>query len=269
MATYAIGDVQGCYATLQRLLARIKFNPHHDTVWLAGDLVNRGPDSLSVLRWARDMGERVVAVLGNHDLRLLSIAHGVKELRPSDTLTPILEAPDRDALVAWLQARPLVHRQGQHLMLHAGVVPSWDINAIEAHGRAVQDALASAQAVPLLASMSALRADTWTPDLTGFERLALITKILTYMRVCRADDHVYLDFTGAPADAPPGFAPWFTHANRRSRDVTIVCGHWSALGLHRGDGILALDTGCAWDKALTAVCLEDGTLYQEPASPFT
>jgi bis(5'-nucleosyl)-tetraphosphatase (symmetrical) len=266
MSRYAIGDLQGCHQTLMRLLARIAFDPAHDRLWLAGDLVNRGPGSLEVLRWAYAHRHVVTAVLGNHDLRCLSIAHGVKKARPSDTLQPLLAAPDAPTLLAWLGCQPLMHVEGEHALLHAGIVPTWSVAEAAALAGEVQAALAGPAAKAFLAHLSHETVDTWSPALVGLDRLIFITKALTYMRICQPDGRLLLDFAAPPEKAPPGFMPWYAVPNRRSLSHTIICGHWSALGLHLEHNIRALDTGCVWGGHLTAYRLEDGAVFQEPAA---
>jgi len=265
MATYAIGDIQGCRNTLARLLRRIDFQPGIDKAWFTGDLVNRGPDSLGTLRLVRDLGHSAVVVLGNHDLRLLAIYHGVRRGRPQDTLDALLQAHDVQDLMAWLQAQPLVHRQGSHTMLHAGLIPQWSCEEAQVLAQEVQAALA-ADPKPFLATLSDPRnANRWNPTLWGQARLVFIAKVLTYLRVCARDGEVFLDFTGEPSTTPAPYMPWYKIPARKSRDSTIVCGHWSALGLHLRDGIRALDTGAVWGRMLTAFRLEDGCVFQEPA----
>ena len=267
MATYAIGDIQGCFNTLQRLLERINLQPN-DHLWLAGDLVNRGPDSLRVLRWAKELGERATVVLGNHDLRLLCIAQQACEKRPSDTIDDVLTAPDRDELLAWLQGRPLLVRRGTHALVHAGLLPSWTMDtAMELHAE-VTTALRGPHVRDFFVHLCKESPSQWQPDMTGLTRLAMITKALTYVRICTGNDAMLLNFSGAPSLAPSGYLPWFQHPWRKSRDTTIICGHWAALGLHLDDNIRALDSGCVWGRALTAYRLDDGSLFQEPAHPL-
>jgi bis(5'-nucleosyl)-tetraphosphatase (symmetrical) len=276
MATYAIGDVQGCFGILEKLLRRIEFAPGQDRLWFAGDLVNRGPDSLGVVRFVRSLGEHAVTVLGNHDLRLLAIFHRVREGRPQDTLETLIAAHDAPELMTWLAQRPLVHREGPHTMLHAGLVPSWTSDDARTYAQEVEAVLCDPAAMkPFLAAMSlpperagarVLKdADRWDDALTGMPRLTFISKVLTYLRVCDTDGRVFLDFTGEPAQAPAPFMPWFKVPGRKSCDTTVVCGHWSALGLHLRDNIRALDTGAVWGRGLTAYRLDDGSIFTEPA----
>ena len=266
MATYAIGDIQGCFAPLQRLLQRIQFNPQQDRLWLAGDLVNRGPDSLGVLRWAQGLGDRVRLVLGNHDLRLLSIARGLRSARPNDTLDAVLSAPDCDSLMDWLQAQPLLLVGQEHAMVHAGIPPMWSVAEAMALSEEVGAELRGSTGNALLAHLSVEVPNSWSA-VRGLDRSVFIMKALTYMRVCHSDGTLHLDFTGPPSAAPAGTLPWYAIPQRKSRDTRIVCGHWSALGLHTENNIRALDTGCVWGAQLTAYRLDDGALFSEPAAP--
>jgi bis(5'-nucleosyl)-tetraphosphatase (symmetrical) len=246
MATYAIGDVQGCFAELQRLLGKVGFDPVHDRVWLVGDLVNRGPRSLDVLRWVKGLGDRAVCVLGNHDLHLLARGYGVTHPKSRDTLGETLAAPDRKELFEWLRGLPLLYREDRWVMVHAGLLPSWTLDDAEGHARAAESALRSSDPRPFLAS--------WPRPV----------KVLANIRTCRADGSMCADFKGAPADAPTGCTPWFAQPHARG-DVTVIFGHWAALGFQRGDGYLALDSGCVWGEKLTCVRLEDGAVFQEDA----
>ena len=259
MATYAIGDVQGCWDNLEALLERIGPGPG-DRLWLTGDLVNRGPRSLEVLRWARDQGDRLVAVLGNHDLHLISCARGVRKPRKSDTFHDVLEAPDGEELVEWLAARPLVHREGDWLMVHAGLLPAWSAADAE---RIAREIAAAGLSDRLLGSWrKAPRA--WSGDLDEEDRHALAVAAFATLRCVDQAGAMDRDFDGPPGEAPPGLCPWFDHPARRSLDVKVVCGHWAALGLHLRPDLAALDSGCVWGGYLTALRLEDGAIVQVP-----
>ena len=272
MATYAIGDIQGCLTTLHSLLRRIDFTPGKDQLWLAGDLVCRGPDALGVLRWARDLGPHLVAVLGNHDLRLLAIAEGLKRDRQNDQLESVLRAPDRLPLLTWLRQLPLLHLQAAtpslpaHVLLHAGLVPQWDVATAAALAKEVGTVLRGRDHRSLLGSLSAPVAPIWQTSLHGLGRLQFITKVLTYLRLCSPEGRPHFDFTGAPSAAPAGLVPWFAAPGRASADTHISCGHWSALGLHLAANLAALDSGCVWGQALTARRLEDGCVFSEPTA---
>ncbi len=265
MATYAIGDVHGCAATLAALLARLPFRSEEDRLWMVGDLVNRGPDSVGVLRWARrtseELGRRFVAVLGNHDLHLLGLAAGVVPAKRRDTLEPVLRAPDRDELLGWLAARPLLHRDGDTLLVHGGLPPCWGPDEAGRLARDAQGALASPERRRLLAAFDDPPA-RWADDLAPLERRAFVLAALTLIRMVGADGSPCLGFSGPPEDAPPGCVPWYDAPGRASAGATVVCGHWAALGLHRAPGVVALDSGCAWGGPLSAVRLEDGLLFQ-------
>lgn len=265
MPTYAIGDVHGCYATLRRLASRIDFGPA-DRLWFVGDLVNRGPASAEVLRWVSGLGDRAVAVLGNHDLHLLGRALGVAEERRRDTLGDVLEAPDRDDLLGWLRGRPLVHRENGFLLVHAGLFPAWSPAKAERLGREAEEALRGDRTAELLALGRRKRAVRWRKDLAGLERLEVALAGFTTLRTLDGEGRSVPDFSGSPELAPRGCRPWFEAEERRSRDETVVFGHWAALGLHRAPGLAGLDTGCAWGKSLTALRLEDGALFHEPAA---
>jgi bis(5'-nucleosyl)-tetraphosphatase (symmetrical) len=248
IATYAVGDVQGCDRTLERLLARLPLDPGRDRLWFVGDLVNRGPRSLAVLRRVHALGERAVVVLGNHDLYLLARAAGAARRR-RDTLDEVLAAPDRDRLLAWLRARPLLHRDGGFVMVHAGLRAEWTVEEAARRARAVEAAVRGA----LLVDVVAGRAGALSDD------LAVLTRIRMVSPGGRLED-----YSGDLAGAPPGATPWFALPGRSHRDATIVFGHWAALGLHVADDVIGLDTGCVWGGTLTAVRLEDRAVISEP-----
>jgi bis(5'-nucleosyl)-tetraphosphatase (symmetrical) len=261
---YAIGDVQGCWRSLSALLSAINYRPGLDRIWLCGDLVNRGPQSLEVLRWAMGQGDGVVSVLGNHDLHLLARAAGVRRARPRDTLDDVLSAPDRGALIEWLRARPLLHREGDDLLVHAGLLPAWSAADAEAQARDVEATLRGPRWTDLLGDWKRAPAE-WRDDLAAGPRRALAVSAFSTLRCVSDSGAIDRDFNGAPADAPPGLVPWFDHPARRSRDVRVVCGHWAALGLLLRPDVAALDTGCVWGNVLTALRLDDGELFQTPA----
>lgn len=272
MATYAIGDVQGCFASLTHLLEQIRFDPVLDRLWFVGDLVNRGPDSAAVLRYVKGLGDSAVTVLGNHDLRLLALAEGIGRPRHSDTVQAILTAPDREELLLWLRRRPLLHRERGLVLVHAGILPQWTMEQTEALAREVEQALQSDRYPALLHAMYRhLSPYRWSDDLTGMTRLAVVAGILTRMRVCTGDGLVDFSYTGPLHTIPPGFLPWFDVPARKHADVAIVCGHWAALGLQIRDNLLALDAGCVWGRQLAAIRLDDRRIFQvscgNPASP--
>lgn len=260
MAIYAIGDIQGCYDEFAALLAQLRFDPARDRLWLTGDLVNRGPRSLDVLRKVKALGAAAISVLGNHDLHLLaaSLTPG-EQLKPQDTLGEIFAAPDRDELLTWLRSLPMLHHDAAlgYTMIHAGLPPQWDLATAQSCASELEQALRDpARCVELFAHMYGDRPNRWSAELRGVDRLRFITNCLTRMRYCHADGTLQLKFKGKIDAAPPGVMPWFRVPQRRSRDLRIVCGHWSALGYHDGDGVLSIDSGCVWGGKLCAVRLD-------------
>jgi len=267
MARIAIGDVQGCGEELQALVKRTGFSPDRDQLWFVGDLVNRGPRSLEVLRYVRSLGDAAVVVLGNHDLHLLAVAYGgQRKLRDDDTLDAVLKARDRDTLLEWLLHRPLAWqdeaRPGE-LMVHAGLVPQWRAADVLRLAREVERDLRKDPANVFL-QMYGNRPDRWDESLSGAERRRFVINALTRMRYCRPDGTIDLKLKGRPGSQPAPWQPWFEVASRASRSVRVICGHWSTLGLLERPDVLALDTGCVWGGGLTAVSLEDGRRWQEP-----
>ena len=255
MTRYAIGDLQGCVEELRTLLSRLKFSADRDRLWFVGDLVNRGPDSLAALRLVRDLGDNAVVVLGNHDLHLLAVACGVQRRRRSDTLDAVLAAPDRDALIEWLRLRPLAHLEGNDLMVHAGVVPQWTAARTLALAAEVSSALRRDPRA-LFEHMYGDEPERWDEQLAGAERLRFIINVLTRLRLCTADGRVDISVKGPPPPPPSPLRPWFEHPQRASRDVRVIFGHWSALGLVERSGVLGLDSGCVWGGSLTAANLD-------------
>lgn len=263
MATYAIGDVHGCFKTLQKLLRKIQWDPGQDRLWFVGDLVNRGPRSLDVLRWAAEQGDRIVSVLGNHDLHLLGRAALASPPKRRDHLAEVLDAPDRDDLLGWLRRRPLLHREGDHLMVHAGLFPGWIPEKAEALARETEVALLGEGASDLLASNDRKIDAAWDEGLPEDERLRAALAGFAKIRTLHPDGRMCSSFSGALAEAPEGCRPWFEHPDRLSRGVTVIFGHWAALGLWMGKGLAGLDSGCAWGRELTALRLDDGKLIQQ------
>jgi bis(5'-nucleosyl)-tetraphosphatase (symmetrical) len=242
------------------LLELLRFDPASDRLWLVGDLVNRGPRSLDVLRLVRKLGQAATTVLGNHDLHLLAAALTPSEqLKPKDTLGAIFAATDRDELLHWLRQQPLLHHDDllRYTMVHAGLAPDWDFPTARACASELESALRDDDAsAELFAHMYGDQPDRWSEDLKGVDRLRFITNCFTRLRFCHADGRLALKNKGSPANAPAGLVPWFRAPNRRTRDLRIVCGHWSALGYYEGDGILSIDTGCVWGSTLCAVRLD-------------
>lgn len=266
MARYAIGDLQGCYDALRALLDRIAFDPAQDQLWLVGDLVNRGPASLEVLRFVRSLGAAAVTVLGNHDLHLLSLIHAGRAPKARDTLGAILNAPDCAELADWLRSRALLHRDPDDglVMVHAGLAPQWSIPQAQALAGEVEQVLRGPDHAAFYPHMYGDQPAQWSDDLRGEGRLRAITNFLTRVRMVDRTGGFDSSHSGPPHPAPPGLVPWFDHPERRSREQRIVIGHWSALGLQVRPDLLALDTGCVWGQSLTAVCLDGGDrVWQE------
>jgi bis(5'-nucleosyl)-tetraphosphatase (symmetrical) len=267
MATYAIGDLQGCFDPLKRLLDYIGFAPDNDRLWFVGDLVNRGPQSLEILRFVKGLGAAAITVLGNHDLHLVMQAAGFGKASKEDTLEPILAAPDRDELLGWLRGLPLFHVENEWAMVHAGLLPSWDVAKAQALSDEVSAALTAPNYVDFLANMWGSEPDVWRDDLAGWDRLRVVVNAMTRMRFVTPEGRMEFRAPGAkgpPERGPAGCVPWFDAPNRKSADHAILCGHWSALGFRQTDTLLALDTGCLWGGSLTAVRLEDRRVFQMP-----
>ena len=252
MALYLIGDVQGCDDALARLLDEIAFSPSRDTLVLLGDLVNRGPQSLAVLRRMVALEASAHCLLGNHDLHLLAVAHGVRKPHRSDTLDDILQAPDRAALLDWLRARPLALQRQGWLMVHAGVLPQWDAAQTLALSAELESELRGPDWGVFLHNMYGNRPDRWNDQLHGLDRLRVIVNALTRLRFCSIDGVMEFETKDSAASAPAGFMPWFEVPQRRSEGTRIAFGHWSTLGNVQRHDLLPLDTGCVWGGCLTA-----------------
>lgn len=251
---FAFGDLQGCHAPFQRLLATLTLTP--DTpLWFAGDLINRGPDSLATLREVAGFGERAHCVLGNHDLHLLAVAAGIRKMKDSDTIADILAAPDAQALLDWLRHRPFAHFEHGMLMVHAGLLPQWDVSLTLELADELQRALRAPGWKETLRDLYGNEPRRWSPDLKRKERMRVAFNALTRIRFCTPDGAMEFAANGGPKAAPPGHLPWFDAPERRSADVTIVFGHWAALGLMLRENLVALDSGCVWGNRLSAVRL--------------
>lgn len=262
MAIYAIGDIQGCYHSFQALLKSIAFQPKTDTLWLVGDLINRGSGSLEVLRWCYHHQRNIKIVLGNHDLHAIAVAHDIRKPHRSDTLQDIFDAPDGETLLTWLRHQPLMVADQSYAMVHAGLLPQWTINDALAYSKEVEAALQGESYVDFLMHMYGNTPRAWHDGLAGYDRLRVITNALTRLRVCTKDGVLDFDFKGELNDVPEGLAPWFELPNRRSKDQAIIFGHWSALGLYQRENVYALDTGCLWGGKLTAMCLATKKITQ-------
>jgi bis(5'-nucleosyl)-tetraphosphatase (symmetrical) len=257
MPIYAIGDIQGCYDELQRLLEKIRFDPSRDKLWLAGDLVNRGPKSLQVLRFVKSLGDRAVSVLGNHDLHLLALSQGNRSHSKYGTLKDILEAPDSHELIEWLRHRPMMvhHPKKGYSMVHAGLPPQWDLATAMACARELENVLRGPGFAEFCQVMYGDQPDIWSEELDGMDRLRFITNCFTRLRYCTRDGHISLDEKGPPEAQGNGVIPWFEAPGRQSKEERIVFGHWSTLGYHQKAGICCLDSGCFWGGKLTALRL--------------
>lgn len=261
MATYAIGDIQGCYDPLQRLLERIRFEPAYDRLWFVGDLVNRGPQSLLVLRFIKDLGTSAITVLGNHDLHLIALAEGHARKHKGDTLDAVLAAPDRDELLHWLRQQRLAWREGEFLLVHAGVMPGWSADDTMRRAAEVEAALQDEHYREFLAQMYGNEPYAWQEALTGKERLRLIVNTFTRLRYCTTKGEMDFHQKGAPGTQPAHLLPWFDVPGRKTADTTVIMGHWSTLGLLIRPDLIALDTGCLWGGQLTAIRLEDRQVF--------
>jgi len=262
MSTYAIGDIQGCFEPLQRLLDRIGFDPALDRLWFVGDLVNRGPDSLATLRFVRDLGPGAVTVLGNHDLHLLAIAEGFEKLKRSDTLLEILEAPDRAQLLDWLRCRPLLHTESGYTMVHAGLLPEWTVEHAVSLAHEVETVLRSDGYRAFLANMYGNQPARWSETLCGYDRLRVIVNAMTRLRACTAQGEMEFSQKSHPRELNDPWLPWYAVPGRRSADQPLLFGHWSSLGLlHDAHNVWCLDGGCLWGRCLTALRLDDRRLF--------
>jgi len=271
MATYAIGDIQGCFDELQALLQLVEFS-YDDTLWIAGDLVNRGPKSLETLRYLKSLGDQALCVLGNHDLHLLAVYFGSSPRKRSDTLNSILDAPDCEELLSWLRKQKLLvlDSTNQFVMTHAGIPPCWSIKKTKKRAKEIEKVLDSTLAKEFFDHMYGNQPDTWSADLEGWERLRLITNYLTRMRFCSAEGKLDFSAKGTLDSQPDGYRPWFELPRKdiSENNIRILFGHWAALeGVTTGENIYALDTGCVWGNKLTALRLDDLKIFSTPAIP--
>ena len=259
MATYAIGDLQGCYDTFQRLLEKIAFEPDRDEIWLAGDLVNRGPDSLGVLRWVKAHQNCCNVVLGNHDLHLLARARGLEGRRRRDTLEGVLQAKDRGDIIEWLRHQPLLHRRDNHVMVHAGLLPKWTLDEAEGRAARAQEVLRSDHLDRLLR-----RGSPESPMNAQLAEVRETVAVMTRVRMLALDGSPRFAHKGPPEGAPPGQRAWYAAKHERPDDAVVLFGHWAALGYRTVDGVVALDSGCVWGQSLTAVRLDDQKVFHQP-----
>ncbi len=262
MATLAIGDVQGCYDQLMRLLEQAGFDEHRDRLWFVGDLVNRGPQSAATVRFVKGLGNRAVTILGNHDLNLLAVAEGLRKPHRGDTCDDILAAPDRDELLAWLRGRKMMHAEGGYAMVHAGLLPQWSIAQALALAREVEQALSGPGCRDFLRTMYGNEPARWRDSLTGAERLRIVVNAMTRMRLVSADGALDLDYKMGLDGVPPGCVPWYDAPGRASRGTAVIFGHWAALGLLVREDVICLDSGCVWGREFSALRLDDRRLFQ-------
>ncbi|HSS66231.1 MAG TPA: symmetrical bis(5'-nucleosyl)-tetraphosphatase, partial [Gammaproteobacteria bacterium] len=268
--TYAIGDVQGCYEELCALLDLIRFDPAKDRLCFAGDLVNRGPSSLEVLRLVAGLGDRALNVLGNHDLHLIAAAEQVR-VRKGDTLHEILQAEDKDRLLQWLVRCPVMYRDPRldFCMVHAGLVPQWSADDAMRLAGELESCLRGPGLDDYLAAMYGGQPDLWREDLEGQDRLRFLTNVFTRLRFCRSDGSLDLEEKGVPGEQPAGLYPWYAHPDRRSRGAKIVFGHWAALQISEAEenehGVYHIDQGCIWGGSLTALRMDDMRRFSVPS----
>ncbi|MSP27646.1 MAG: symmetrical bis(5'-nucleosyl)-tetraphosphatase [Methylococcales bacterium] len=257
MSIYAIGDIQGCFDDLLRLLDAIAFDENADQLWFAGDLVNRGPKSLETLRFVKSLGNSAITVLGNHDMHLLAASCMDSTTRKKDALNPVLEAPDRQELIDWLRYQPLFHHNDQFCLIHAGLPPQWDFKKTQKMAFIAEQALRRPDYQLFLKQMYGNKPNVWSSNLKGTPRLRFIINCFTRMRYCDAEGR--LDFTnsGALGSQPDNLLPWFKVPNRKNANMRIIFGHWSTLGYYEGPNCYAIDTGCLWGGQLTALKLDN------------
>ena len=255
MAVYAIGDVQGCFEELQALLEKLAFNPQHDCLWFAGDLVNRGPRSLETLRFIKGLGESAISVLGNHDLHLLAAVYGSPIKNDDHTLDAVLDAPDCDELIDWLRRQPLLHHDAEtgFTLVHAGLPPQWDLSLAQQCAAEVETVLRGDGIAALLANMYGNNPEQWMEDLDGYNRLRFIINCFTRLRFCDPDGRLDFKSKGPPGSQPAGFHPWYEIPDRASKRLNIIFGHWSTLREYGQPGIYPIDSACLWGGELTAL----------------
>jgi bis(5'-nucleosyl)-tetraphosphatase (symmetrical) len=270
MTIYAIGDVQGCFEALQALLEKIHYQST-DILWFTGDLVNRGPHSLAVLRFITSLKDKQVTVLGNHDLHLIAVAMGAQTIKRNDTFEDVLHAPDRDELIAWLRRCPLLHHDKKlgYIMTHAGIPPMWNAQEAALFSQEVERVLQSDQAADFLQHMYGKHPEKWETSLIGHDRLRCITNYFTRMRLCDEEGRLDFDYKGEMKNKPANLFPWFEVPHRKEIQDKIIFGHWAALqGRIHNKNIFPLDTGCVWGGCLTALRLEDGKRFVVECDKF-
>ena len=258
MSLYAIGDVQGCFNALEKLLNHIDFDPDKDELWFTGDLVNRGPQSLETLHYVRQLGDKARCVLGNHDIYLLKVLSGLEDPPSNGCLEPILGDKQRDQLCDWLRHRPLFVFEAKKklAMVHAGLLPSWDFNTAKMRAEKVEQQLQAKDYKDFLKTLNSKKPDAWHDEMTPSEQLQITVNVMTRIRFCDDKEQLALSCKGSLGQQPAGFKPWFEWPQQRAADITVVTGHWAALGFLQRPGLLAIDTGCVWGQQLTAYRLD-------------
>lgn len=258
MAIFAIGDIQGCVMPLEQLLGRIGFEPTTDQLWLTGDLINRGPNSLATLQLLRSFGNSVITVLGNHDLHFLAVASGVQKPRRGDTLATLLKSPDLGDIVDWLRARPLMHcdKSIKTILVHAGIYPGWSRKQAAALACEVESALQGENHVEFIRAMYGNRPSKWGSDLAPEDRFRFIVNTFTRMRYCDRKGNLNLAQKGPPGSQPNRYRPWYEHENMKCHSWRIVFGHWASLGCRQIGRFISLDSGCVWGGKMTAAQLD-------------
>ena len=270
MATYIVGDLQGCLDELQHLLETVQFTPTQDQLWVAGDLVARGPKSLETLRYIKQLGDSAKVVLGNHDLHLLAVSLGIHRIKDKDKTAAIFSAPDKDELLTWLRHQPLLAEHDEFVMSHAGISPQWDLATARACAREVEEILQSDQWPWLIEHMYANLPDHWDENLQGIERYRYTINAFTRMRFCFADGRLDMHCKLPPKDVDTDeFVPWFDYPNRQKLNKTVLFGHWAALEGYFGETEIGLDTGCVWGGKLTMLRWEDKHYFTQPAFTHT
>lgn len=271
MATYFVGDIQGCLDELLLLLDQVNFNKEKDQLWLTGDLVARGPKSLETLRFVKSLGKAAITILGNHDLHLLAVSQGISRVKEKDKTAPIFSAPDSKELLTWLRQQPLlaIHTEHKIVMTHAGVSPQWDINTAIGCAREVESVLQSDKWIWLLENMYENQPDLWQEDLTGIERYRYIINAFTRMRFCFHDASLDMDCKQPPQDLSSEdkgkLVPWFELSSRLPLTHKVIFGHWAALMGYKGNDVIALDTGCVWGEYMTMYRVDDGKYFTQKA----
>ena len=262
MATLVIGDVQGCYDQLMRLLERAGYDERRDVLWFVGDLVNRGPQSAKTVRFVKGLCDRQVTVLGNHDLALLVIAAGIKKPHRGDTFDELLAASDRDELIDWLRRQKLMHAGNGYAMVHAGLLPQWSVEQALALAGEVETVLRATNYRQFLANMYGNEPVRWRDDLAGYDRLRVIVNAMSRLRLVTPDGAMEFKHKLGLDRLPPGYLPWYDAPGRVSRGERVIFGHWAALGLLLREDVVCLDSGCVWGRALSALRLEDRRIFQ-------